>query len=234
MALTPDGDPKKVLTDPQTIGACWITPTQYPNLVKYGADPTLSPFLDAYIIEACAMVNDICKRKFNKQQADMIVPNTNLYIGSYRNISLENTPLVSVDDIWINVLDTFAEVSLDYMQLDISSGLLKILPNFTTYVQTTLPYFQFGSAANIWIRYTSGYEIDRTTDPEEPINKVPATVQRATALCVDYLMGLDGLVPNVSEFKTQTYSQKSSNSKEDPIMSRIKEMLRDYMHFTIV
>ena len=233
MSLTPDGQPQKALADPQVIGDCWITPTQYPNLVKIGSNPLLSGFLDSYIIEACAMVNSICHKKFNQQQSDMVIINENLYIGWYKTLSLENMPLVSVDNLWLNVVDTFAPVSLDYLQQDTVSGTIKILPNFTTYVQTTLPWYQFGNSANIWIRYTSGYEINRT-DPENVINKVPAPVQRATAMLVDYLFGVDGIIPNVSEFKTQTYSQKGSKTDEDPILSRAMGLLRPYIHNTIL
>lgn len=233
MALTPDGNPRKVLRDPETIDECWITPTQYPNLTKFAANPLLSGYLNAYIIEACALVNEICRKKFNEQQADLVLINENLYMGWYKTISVENIPLVTVDNVWLNVTNTFAPVSLEYLQVDTVTGTIKILPDFTVYTQTTLPWFQLGNAANIWIRYTSGYEIDRT-DPDNVVNKVPLPVQRATGMLVDYLFGVDGIIPNVAEFKTQTYSQKSSKTDEDPIYSRAMQLLKPYIHNEIV
>lgn len=224
--LTPNNQPRKVLSDPDDISDCWITASSYPNLAKYSADPTLSPFLNSYIIEACAFINDLCKTKFNEQQADFVINNKNLYIGSYTTIVLPNKPVQSVDNIWLNVVDTFAPVSLDYIQLDGETGTLKILPDFTTYVQTTLPMFAYGDTSNIWIRYTTGYATE----------DVPAMIKKVTALAVDYLFGLDNLTPNIESFSTQTYSQKNSKGDKDsdPILSRIEQLIADYKHITII
>lgn len=223
--LTPDGLPQKKLVDPATIGECWITSTSnFANIAKYAANSALSPYLDSYIIEACSLVNSICGVKFNEQVADMVISNQNLYIGRYKMIVLANLPVSSIENVWLNVVDTFAPVSLSFIQLDELTGTLKILPDFTTYVQTTLPYYQFGDSSNLWIRYTSGYEVA----------DVPPVIKRATALAVDYLYGLDGLTPNVSSFKTQTYSQTTAKEDEDPIMSRIKNLLKSYKHITMV
>jgi len=218
--LTPNNLPRKVLSDPVNINECWITSASSPNLIKYAANPLLSPFVNSYIIEACALINEMCNVKFNEQQVDMVINNKSLYTGSYQSVVLDNRPVQSVDNIWLNVVDTFAPVSLAFIQLDSETGILKIMPDFTTYVQTTLPITELSGASNLWVRYTAGYAIV----------DVPVLVKKATCLAVDYLFGLDGLVPNVDSFSTQTYSQKNSKGgvKEDPILSRIETLLSSY------
>jgi len=230
---SPPGFDKKDPVDPTTIEECWITPDSSPNLKKYALDPNISPFLEDYIIMACGMINRMCNRKFNQQQYDQILPNQLLTIRDYKTFVLSNRPLVSIDEVWVQVVNTFALLDPTYFQIMTYEGIVKILPQFNVYVQTTLPMFSLASASNIWIRFTSGYKIDRT-DPDNVINEVPFPVQKATALMVDWLVGMDNITPNLSSFRTQTYSETTANASEDPIKTRVEMMLKPYKLNTLI
>lgn len=227
MSLTPDGhkyDPQ----DPQTIQECWIQSGAFPNLVRYAADPTLSPFLNDYIIMACAEVNRLCDRKFNKQVVDEIFANERLWFNEYRMFTLKQRPLAEVTNIWLQVVDVFSPIDLQYLQVDTSVGTIKILPTFSTYVNTTLPAVYLSTASNLWVRYEGGYAVDYT-DPSHPINEVPFPVRMATALMVDYLFDLANVQGGVSNFRTQTYSQQNATPDQDPKLGAIKNMLKTFM-----
>jgi hypothetical protein len=217
--VAPPGFTKKDPINPQSISDCWISPTDYPNFLSYAADPIKSQFLNKYIIQACTKINTMCNRYFNSQQVDEIFDKTVLNMRDYSTFIIGNYPLVSVDYMWVNVVNTFNIVSLDYLQIDTRTGLVKILPNFSIYVQTTLPQWALKPSSTFWIRYTIGFD---------NVGGVPEDIKRATALMVDYLFGLDSLTPNISSFRTQTYSETTAKASEDPIMSRIEALIAPY------
>lgn len=226
MSLTPDGtkyDPQ----DPTEIDECWIQSTDFPNLARYAADSTKSPYLDTMILAACAAVNRMCFRKFNMQTIDQIEINKGLYIGNYKTFSLNNNPVKSVTKAWFQVVDTFSEIDLTYLQLDTVSSTIKLLPTFTSYSQTSMPLYGRDLTSNIWIRYVSGYEIDQ----ENEINEVPFEVRYATALMVDVLFAGFDIGSGIDSFSTQTYSQKNSIPDKDPAMMKITSLLKEYKVF---
>lgn len=226
MSYAPPGYTKKDPVDPTTIDECWIQSTMYPNLAKYAANSSQSTYLNTAIITACAAINQMCNRKFNQQQYDYIIPNEVLFMRDYKTYVLPNRPLVSVDNVWVEVVDTFALVTPQYFQIMTYEGVLKILPTFSTYVQTTLPNFALRPSSNLWIRFTSGYAVDYSGN--NTTNDVPEPIRLATAMYVDYLYSRFSLMGGVTEFKTQTYSQKNAKGNEDPILTAIQEILKPY------
>ncbi len=229
--LAPTGTTKKDFADPTSITTCWIQSSMYPNLAKYAADATKSPYLNTAIIAACAAINKMCNRKFNKQQADEIFPNETLMYRDYKTYSLKNRPIVTVDNCWVNVTNTFAPIDLNYLQLLTEEGIVKILPTFSVYVQTTLPWYAYQTASNLWIRYTSGYAVDYSGG--HTTNEVPEPVRLATSMYVDYWFSRFELTGGVKSFSTQTYSQTSAGKGEDPILSAIEEILTPFKIYSI-
>lgn len=225
--LTPDGN-KYNPRDPETLNECWITKTSHPNLAALNADPTKEPYLEEMILAACASVNEICNRKFNAQLIDYIFKDRNLFFQHYLSFALPNLPLISIENVWLNVVETFSEVSLDYLQVMTAEGIFKILPNFTAYTQTTLPLNQLSTATNLWVRYRGGFEVDQ----DSSVNEVPKNVQMATALYVSYLFSSFDVESGVESFRTQTYSQKNVvDADKDPVLTRINNLLKPYRIF---
>lgn len=220
MSLTPDGT-KKDPINPALITDCWINSTSYPNLVSYSADTDKSAYLNTFIITACGAINTLCNRYFNSQQIDQVEPSTTLSVNRYRDIVLDNKPLITVDKIWLQVVDTFAEVSKDYIQVLTREGIVRILPNFSIYTATSLPISEFDNSTCLWIRYTSGYTV------------VPEEVKLATSLYVDYLFQSFDTTSGVDTFSTQTYSQKQSKVGDDTKLGAIKEILKSYINYSV-
>lgn len=223
-ALNPPGYTKVNWYDPKNITDCWIDYTTSPNIAKYHSDTTKSPYLDNAIITACAAINRMCNRKFNIQQFDEIFTNETLAFRDFKIYVLKNRPLITVDNVWLNITNTFSAIDLTYLQVLTDEGIVKILPTFSVYVQTTLPFYAYSTASNLWIRYTSGYAIA----------DVPFDVKLATAMWVDYYFSRFNLVGGVTQFSTQTYSQTNVTGKGmDSILVSIDEMLTPYKIYSI-
>jgi len=223
--LTPDGH-KYNPTDPTTIDQCWIQPTMYPNLVAYAADPAKAPYLNQFIIAACGAINQICRRKFNKQQIDQIFKDQGLFYREYRTFVMDNAPLVTVDNVWLEVVNTWAVVDLTFLQVMTAESEIKVLPTFSTYVQTTLPLWALTPSTNLWVRYTSGYAVDYSGS--NTTNEVPELVRLATSMYVDYLFSRLDLVGGIGSYRTQTYSQTFVTPDKDPIYMSIDSLLCTY------
>ena len=214
-------------SDPSDIITCWIQPTSYPNLVAYNNDPVKQPYLEFYIMQACAAVNRMCNRKFNLQQMDQIFLNEHLWVRDYKAYSLQNRPLISVDGVWIQVVDKWTQVVQQYFQVSPNEGIVKVLPVLNPYVQVTIPSYVWGASTNLWFRFTSGYHVDYSTGVA--INDVPAPVQMATAMYVDYLYNMSNTAGGVSSFRTQTYSETRVGGEDDPLIKSIKMILQPYL-----
>lgn len=225
MSLTPDGS-KYNPEHPQSIDECWIQSDMFPNLAKYSADPVKSTYLDNTILTACAMVDDMCNRYFLKQTIDEIFKDTSLRQSQYNTFVLANTPLVEVLNVWVQVVGTFTEITDTYSQVMDSEGIVKILPTFSTTASVPYPHYIDKTSTNVWIRYTSGYEVDYTGS--EDVNEVPYDIRLATALLVDYIYASFDIPSGVDSFSTQTYSQKNSSAGSDAILSRVNDLLKGY------
>lgn len=225
MSLTPDGT-KNNPKHPANIDQCWIRPNMFPNLAKYSTDITKSPYLNDAIIAACGMVDSMCNRYFLQQTIDEIFPNEMLRGSEYNQFVLMNTPLVSVTKVWSQVVGTFTEISSTYLQVLTAEAIIKILPTFSTTATVPYPYYIDKSAANIWIRYLSGYKVDYSGTNTN--NEVPYDVRMATALLVDYLFSSFDVPSGIDSFSTQTYSQKNSSVQNDAKMSRAIDLLKHY------
>lgn len=218
--LTPNNAPKLNFYDPATVGDCWIAVSDFPNLMSYNSDPSKQPYLNNAIINACAFINKICNRKFNKQKAQEIFMNETLAFRDYKVYTLRNRPLISVSNVWLNITNTFSPIDLNFLQVLTEEGIIKILPTFSVYVQTTLPFYAYQTASNLWVEYTSGYD---KAD-------VPMPIKLATAMYVDYLYSRFSLVGGVSNFSTQTYSQGNiTKAGEDPILVSINDLIEPYI-----
>ena len=229
---TPDGT-IKTPSDPTTITSCWIQAADFPNLAAYKTDPTKSPYLDAFILTACSAINTMCNRKFNKQQQDYTFQNTALYYRDYRPFNLPNRPLVSVDGLWLQVVNTWASVNLQFTQIIGNTNQVKVLPTFQTYVQTTLPLFVLEPSTNLYFRYTAGYAVDYS-NVNSPVNEVPMVVRIATAMYVDYLYSRFTLTGGITRFRTQTYSQTSAMGDKDPVLTAIDTLIKPYKELYVV
>lgn len=226
MALTPDGT-KNSPKSPQNIDECWIQADQFPNLVKYAADPIKSLYLDNMIITSCGAVNSICNRYFNKQTIDEIFPNEGLFTNEYNEFVLKNRPLIEVKKVWLQIVSTFAEVENTYLQVLTEESIVKILPTLSLTSSVPFPFYRDKDASNVWIRYDSGFAVDYSG--QNTTNEVPFEVRLATASYVDYLFSMFDMQGGISEFKTQTYSQKNAKASEDPLLSSVKGLLKDYI-----
>lgn len=225
MSLTPDGT-KNNPVHPSTIDECWIQPTMFPNLVKYSTDITKSPYLDDTIITACSMIDDMCNRYFLKQTIDEIFPNTILSHDRYNTFILKNIPLIEVDKVWVQIVSTFAEVSNTYLQVMEEEAIVKILPTYSTTASVPYPFYLDNTATNIWIRYESGFDVDYSGT--STTNEVPYNVRMATSLLVDYLFASFDVQSGIDSFSTQTYSQKNSSAKNDAVLSRVSDLIKNY------
>ena len=221
--ITPDGAAQKVLSDPTTLDTAWVQPSDFPDIQ---ADSTKSAMLTSMILASCAAINRMCNRKFNQQQTDTIIPDTGLFYRDYKTVPLWNTPIVSVDAIWLQVVNTFAVVALTFIQIDYTNSWVKILPTFQTYVQTTLPVWALTPSTNLWIRATTGYSVDYSSG--HSTNEVPWPVRMATQLYVRYLYASVSFSAGLKSFSTQTYSQTSAAPKDDPMLGAIENMLAPY------
>lgn len=226
MGYNPPGTTRMDPVDPQTIEECWIQQNSFPNLAALAANPATSEFLEAYIIEACAAINDLCNRQFNKQQQDQVFISKDMMFSEYNRFALNNRPLESVDNVWLQIGSTFSVVATEYTQIDTVSGFAKILPNILTTAASQIQ--NRNDSVNVWIRYTAGYAVDYSDS--NTINEVPMAVRRATAKYVDYLFASDGFTPGIKEFRTQTYQQKNSTAggDDDPVLSMINKLLTPY------
>lgn len=213
----PNGGAILIPSDPTTLADCWVSSTTTPNMAKYAADTTQSIYFEAFVIAACAGVNKICHRYFNQQQFDQIFPNDVLWVRDYKAYPLSNRPLISVDNVWLQIVNTWAPVASAYWQLLPQEGVIKILPTFNPYALVTLPSYFWPVTTNVWVRYTSGF----TT--------VPAPVVMATALYVDYLFSRSNLIGGVSEAKTQTTDTTYAIGENDPVYAAITTLLKPYI-----
>jgi hypothetical protein len=214
MATEPTGGTKE-FANPSTIDDCWISETTTPKLAIYNTD--YSAYFDAFAIAACSFVNEYCNRFFNQQQADEVFLNRLMGSRQYEQFVLRNRPLISVDNVWEQITDTFNVVNLDLMQFEKATGIVKLIGDVST-VSTILPDLVFGSTSgNIFIRYTSGY----TT--------VPSPVVMATAMYAETLFEIDNTSSAIESFKTQTYSEKAGSLENHPKMNLIKKLLEPYV-----
>jgi hypothetical protein len=220
--LTPNNRARKVFIDP-VLNDCWITNADYPNLAnlvtEYGATA-----VNNLIVVACARINKMCNRYFNTQQADEIFINDASYYNGYYTYVLKNSPITTIDDIYLQVNESFGAIDLSYLQVFTAERTIKVLPNVITSLTTAL----FASAElstgklNLWIRYTSGYA---KAD-------VPSNVKYATALMVEHLASGQSGNGDVVEFATQTYREKRAKSSESPLYSMIQDLIKPYKLYT--
>jgi hypothetical protein len=214
----PNNGPIKYPIDP-VIGDCWIDATTTPNLAKYAADTSLQPYLNSFIVAACAGINKLCNRKFNTQEFDQVFMNDILWVRDYKVYPLQNRPVTAVNNVWLQIVNTWTSVVSTYWQLIPNEGIVKILPTFNPYALVTLPSYFWPVTTNIWVRFTSGYA---KAD-------VPMPVKIATSLYVDYLYSRSNLIGGISQFSTQTYSQTNAIGDQDPQFAAIKMLLEPYV-----
>lgn len=221
MATTPDGTyntPK----DPANYSECWITDNETYGLAKIKANTEKEPYLQDYIVDACAEINRICKRKFNKQTIDKIFKNQDLLVSHYITLVLDNVPIESVTNAWLQTADNFTPINTDFFQIMFDEGVVKAMPKNFFLAYSSIPPNLAPSSSNLWVRYVGGYDIA----------DVPRPVKRATALMVEYLFGFESLDVGLKSFRTQTYSETYSGTEDDPVLSKIKHMLKDYINYT--
>lgn len=225
MATTPDGT-QYMARHPERIEECWIQPDMFPNLHSESYVQNSTQFLDEIILSACAMADEIAGRHFLGQTVDQVFNDTILYQGRYNEFTLKEYPVKEVENVWLQILGNFYSVQQNYLQLNQELGLVKILPTFIITAIVPYPYYINVSSTNLWIRYKGGFKVDYSTST--PVNEVPHDIRYATSLLVNWLWAGNNLQSGVSEFKTQTYSQKMSGSKDDPVYQRAVELLSKY------
>ena len=222
----------KQFKDPVVISDCWIDSSYSPLLAQYAV--TYASYINAFIIAACGRVNSYCNRYFNKQQVDQVYYNESLTSFSYKTFVLKNRPVVSIDNVWLNIAGTFNEINLDYLIQDVQTGYIKLLPSATisSALITTSELVQ--GTTDLWVRYTSGYINSDDTPANTYEQKIPEDVKLATAMIAETLLEDSLQTADSAEFRTQTYSQKSFKSSENPKMNRAEEMLKKYKITTFV
>lgn len=214
MGVEPTGG-RKTFSSPTLYADCWIDENTSPAMAAINTES--SGYFESLVIAACQWVDNYCRRHFIRQQGDQIFVNHELPLREYVVFQLYEKPLVSVDNAWVNVGSTFVPIDLTYMQIDTTSATVKLPPDVTNLLSSSIPLPGVGRDVNIWIRYTAGY------------STVPADVVQATARYVKYLYDLDNVVSGIGGFKTQTYSQSalSSNQVDQRLLS-VQEALNKY------
>lgn len=228
--LTPNNRTRLSFKDPSTVAGAWIQNDSYPNLSDL-VDEYSQEFVDKLILQACSRINRLANRYFNSQTADEIVIDDYRFYDGYVTYVLKNAPVASITDIYLQIANTFQLVDADYNQLFSDERTIKILPNvFESVGSTTILNLQRQDykPLNLWIRYVSGYTI---TDPDS--NSVPEDVRFATALMVSHLASNFKNLEGVSEFRTQTYSEKRARPVDNPLLLDIKEIIQPYRLFTV-
>jgi hypothetical protein len=200
---TPDGTFNNPI-DPATYSDCWIQIADFQNLVDYNADATKQPYLQDYIIMACAMVNRLSNKYWNQQTID-----EKIMVKAQSGVMLRNTPIVSISNVWSWEGETFTELDLDTFSVDLNTGYMKSI-NYLT--------------QNIYVRYVAGYTA----------SNVPSNIKKATSMMVDYLFNTDINKGDVSEFRTQTYSEKLLTGDKSPQFVQVMSLLKPYKKFTLI
>ena len=207
--------------NPSTISQCWIEATD-PFLQTSGLNNTE---VEKLIIASCARVNQLCNRFFNQQEADEVFIWKPRTMGHKQKYVMQNDPVTSVTDIYMQLLDEFLEIQTsENLQVMQDDGIL-IFRNYPEELQS-IQISQLALArqqeVNIWVRYTSGYTKD----------DVPEDIKFATQLIFNYLSAIASMQAGVKSFKTQTYSQTSSaggsGSNADPVMTEVDNLLMPY------
>jgi hypothetical protein len=233
MGYGPNGMNVLLPSDPTTLAECWIQPTSTPNLVKLTANPTMGAYVPMFIMAACAGINKMCNRKFNKQAMHQIFQNEILWVRDYKSYALQNGPIITVDHVYLQIVATWAEIVSTYWQVMPNERIVKILPTFNPYALVTLPSYYFPVTTNLWVEFTSGYAVDYSTGMA--VNDVPMPVQMATAMYVDYLFSrFNNLQGGASQYSTQTFSTTFAIGDNDPVYASIKTLLQPYIYTNYV
>lgn len=214
MSLTPNDRQYKRLSDPVSISECWIDKSDY---------SFLNDITNEHIIEACGEINRLCNRKFNHQEVDFIYTINNNF-NQYITISLPNYPVKAITDIYLQVASDFSLVSLDNLQIFREEGVIKLLPITT---ELTTERYDMYNEVSYWVRYTSGFKTKGDINDDYP--DVPKNVKKATAIMAKYLYQVEKITAGVSSFRTQTYSQTNAKPNDDPLYSRILQLLDNYI-----
>lgn len=231
MAVAPEGT-KLNFSSPASFGECWIDATTSPAMAALSAEN--EGYFEALAISACSWVNSYTQRYFNKQQADQIFINQDLPQLEYIVFQLQNRPLITVDKVFLNIAGTFTEFNLEYIQVDTQAGVLKLPPDLNNLVVAATEQYGTYRQSNIWVRFTSGYEIERDIDGAFVTNDVPVEVQQATARYVQYLRDIDKRVSGVGSFKTQTYSESAfTTNQRDARLDSIYDTLKKYKQYHV-
>lgn len=222
--LTPNNRTRLKLKNPAVIADCWISSTDYPNLVALAADATYGAFVNKFIIQACAQINKMTNRYWNIQTADQIFMFSPQGFNQYQTYVLENRPINSITDIYLQVNETFSNVDLSYMQLFDEERTVRIYPlNIALSNLQVISDRLISQTTNMWFRYSSGLA---TAD-------VPEDIKQATAMYVNYIVNGFKDTALVASFSTQTYSQTNSKPGDNPLLLQIKDMLKPYTLISI-
>lgn len=228
MATLPTGPNGRTILqaqNPTKISECWVNTSDYSFLADVDND---------VIVMACSWVNEYCDRKFNQQTVDESFITVSNRHYNYKPYVLEVRPLVSIEDIYLQINDNFLQLDLDYVQMFPEDGMFKLLPTVedSTEIQEFVLYADAFEQVNLWVRYTGGYESAN----------VPVEIRYATALYAKYINGMSGSLDNIASFKTQTYSETRTKATGDgqggmadpsPALAEIKSMLGKYRDVSI-
>lgn len=221
--LTPNGRTRLSFHNPLDINSCWITANDYPNLSVMANDPTQGAYIEKMIVTACAQINRLCNRYWNNQTADQIFVNDKDYYGGFQTYILENGPINSVTDMYLQVSNTFLQISPQYLQQFSDERTIKVFP-FIQYagISNTFHQVDVSSKLSFWIRYNSG--------PDGVNVFIPEDIKYATSLMVDYLSNPSGVI----SFRTQTYQQVNGTRNTNPLYDMILSLIEPYILYTVV
>lgn len=217
MALSPNNRGQVKFSGPTSFSECWLD-IDDPFLVSTSYTDAQKQTL---VIRACNAINRRANAFFNKQEADEIFINDSAYYFGYQTYGLKNRPVNSITDLYLQVADSFVEISLDYIQEMDEAGVLKVLPvpQQQQSLQISLLKLREFDKLNLWVRYDSGY------DP----NDIPEDIVMATVLMYNYYTGIVTNPSGATEFKTQTYSEKAGTSaKDNAVFAEIDQLLSRY------
>lgn len=203
--MTPQNRNFLELKNPSTINDCWIAVSDVTDLTGVTNEE---------IVQACCFINEICARKFNGQESDVVFNNTKLFCEGETQFFLPNIPVKSISDVYIQVNGNFTLLPVESYFFIPSTGIL--------YIQSCI------SNCNLWVRYHSGYRTNGDTTGFYPI--VDGSVKRATILAVSFLreMRKNGIVESYS---TQTYSQKNAEISKMPLFKEIEQLLKSFKKY---
>jgi len=220
--LTPTGNPQMLPRDVQYLSKDDFL--NYATGLKLTTSSALytSGVLDVYLQMASEEVNRYCHRHFQVQTIDEIHYDTPIGQSEPKLVTLflGEAPVQTINRVDIQVLKWFINFSLDYLQLDQETGMIKLVP-FLGGGASGIPLpsaaLVAGLLGHIWVNYTAGYDV------------IPTAVKIATGIFATKIIGLQENPVSAQSVKFGRNFSLQWNKDTDPLLAQAHRMLDPYV-----